>query len=82
MQYGHGNTMRHMRFACWVDKAIYPQSTYKLLIFYDSNIYTVVPLRHGCKYIACLLVNSFLQILLLIYICNQLSTRIVQTHIN
>jgi len=57
-----------MRFACWLDKAIDTQSTYKLLLFHGSSIYTILPLCHGCEYIACLVVNSSLQIALLFYI--------------
>jgi len=44
------------------------QSTYKLLLFCVNINYTTVPICHGCKYIACIVLRFSLQIVLLIYI--------------
>ena len=57
-----------MRFACWLDKPMKTQSTYKLMIFYVNINYITVPICHGCKYIACIVFSLSLQIVLLIYI--------------
>jgi len=59
-----------MCFACWLQKAIDTLNTFNLLLFHINNSYTMVQLCHGCKHIACLFVNSSIQIVLLIYVNN------------
>ena len=45
--------IQHMRFCILLDKAMYTQSKYNLLLFHVKNIYTTVPQYHDCKNNAC-----------------------------